>query len=410
MLDEGKWRAKDFNLTTLLIDVFKCRKVRVFISISVTIDRKNVSRRLIKFDQGGLGLGDSTHANVAVNREKIASDVDEIIELETRLARIQEDKAHRTDFSKTYNLKRLSDMQTLMPLVDWDKYFYAITPPSIHKYLAADPEILITEIDYMRRVTDLLNSTDPRIITNYVYIRYSSTWNGELGERYERAAQQFHHLMYGRKEKAPRWKDCATTTMLRMQYVSGALYVKNAFSEETKNATLEMINDLQEAFHDILIENDWIDDVTKAKALDKARHMLRHIGYPDFILDDRKLDEYYKGLSIEESDSYSEMVGKLTRWSIEFNFKRLLKPVDRAEFNINPAIVNAMPKIFRALNYGGIGTIIGHEITHGFDDKGRQFDAVGNLRDWWSSEMKKQFEKRAQCFIDQYSRIEVSLN
>ncbi|KAJ1345896.1 hypothetical protein KIN20_000528 [Parelaphostrongylus tenuis] len=351
MLEGDKWHAEHFNLTALLIDVSESRKVRVF---HQHLRHHRQKECFTKTDQGELGLGDSTRdyyfykekywrkisayreyliskvkllhedANVPINEGKIANGVDEIIELETRLARIQEDDAHRRNYTKMYNLRRLSDMQTLMPL-------------------------------------------------------------------------QFHHHMYGRKEKAPRWKDCTTTTMLRLQYASGAMYVKKAFNEETKNATLEMINDLQEAFHDTLIENKWIDNATKAKALNKARHMVRHIGYPDFILDDKKLDDYYSGLSIEESDSYSQMVEKLIRWSIEFSFKRLLKPVDRAEFSINPAIVNAMystksnsikfpaailqapffHKTFpKALNFGGIGTIIGHEITHGFDDKGRQFDAV----------------------------------
>ncbi|KJH41117.1 peptidase family M13 [Dictyocaulus viviparus] len=458
IIDGHKWHAEQFDLTTILINIAQIRGVTVFISNYVSLDTKNVSRRLIEFDQGQLGLGDSTRdyyldrgkhgkkiaayrqylinkvklfhedVNIPVKEEKIASDVDEIIELETKMAKILVPEEDRRNFTKLYNLRRLSDMQKLMPLVDWFRYFHSIAPVDVHEYLAADPEILINEIDYMRRIDNLLQSTDPRIITNYVYLRYSSSWGAELGERYEDIAQEFHRQMYGQKTKAPRWKDCTTRTMQRMQYASGSLYVSKYFDKTSKNVTLEMIDSLHDAFYAMVTENDWMDKATKAIALDKAKHMLKQIGYPDFILDDKKLDEYYDGLLIKDSDSYSQMMEKLSRWVIEFGFKRLIKPVDRTEYNFNPAVVNAFysstsnsikfPAAIlqapffhqtfpKALNYGGIGAVIGHEITHGFDDQGRQFDAVGNLREWWNDETKIKFEKRAQCIINQYGKIEV---
>ncbi|VDM64823.1 unnamed protein product [Angiostrongylus costaricensis] len=286
--------------------------------------------------------------------------------------------------------------------------------------------MLIIEIDYMRRVNRLISSTDPRIITNYAYLRYTLSWSGELGMRYEDIYQKFYYVMYGQKKKAPRWVECTSTTTYQMQYAAGALYVRKAFNETSKNMMLEMIADLQGAFDNMLAESDWMDETTKARAVYKAKHMLRHVGYPDFILDDEKLDDYYSGLSIEESDSYSQMVEKLKRWGIEFAFKLLIQPVDRNEFDFNPADVNAyywfmsnsiskqltIIGVFslskgKTLNYGGIGAVIAHEITHGFDDEGRRLDAVGNLRDWWDNRMEVQFSKRAQCIIDQYDKIEV---
>ncbi|ETN79145.1 peptidase family M13 [Necator americanus] len=135
-----------------------------------------------------------------------------------------------------------------------------------------------------------------------------------------------------------------------------------------------MIDDLQEAFREMLTTNDWMDKQTKATALDKAKQMLRQIAYPDFILDDAKLDDYYGG--------------------VKFPAAILQAPFFHHTFP-------------RALNYGGIGAVIGHEITHGFDDEGRQFDSVGNLREWWDPEVKKKFQERAQCIINQYGKIEV---
>ncbi|PIO72527.1 peptidase family M13, partial [Teladorsagia circumcincta] len=454
---DDKWRVEDFDLTSLMIHVSEVRGLDVFIANYVSLDNKNVSRRLIEFDQADLGLGEYTrdyyldrtkhgkkieayrqlligkvkliyeYANLPKNDEKITKDVDEIIEFETKIAKIMVAEEDRRDYSKMYNIRRLSEMQKLTPMIDWSKYFHSTAPYSVHKYFATDPEILIVEIDYMRRITELLQLTDPRIITNYIFIRFTSSWSGELGERFEDVSQEFHRLMYGRKQKAPRWKDCTSHTMHRMQYAAGAIYVSKVFDQASKNVTLEMVNDLQEAFHEMLVENDWMDKTTKKTAFEKAEAMLEQIAYPDFILDSKKLDNHYD-FSVDESDSYSQMIEKLSRWNIEFGFKRLIKPVDRTEYNFNAAVVNAyyssnfnaikFPAAIlqapffhhtfpRALNYGGIGAVIGHEITHGFDDQGQQFDAIGNLRDWWDADVKKKFVERAQCIIDQYQKIEV---
>ncbi|EPB75525.1 peptidase family M13 [Ancylostoma ceylanicum] len=325
---DDKWRKDSYDLTSLLIQVFEVRGVNVFIKNSISLDNRNVSRRLIQFDQGDLALGESTRdfyldkekhgekieayrkclfekvtqflqdANLPNNRTKIASDVDEIIDLETKLAKIIVPEEDRRDYNKMYNLRRLSDMQKLMPLVDWNRYFYSVAPHEVHDYLASNPEILIVEIDYMRRIADLLRLTDPRIITNYIYMRYASSWGGELGEKYEDISQDFQRVMYGKKKKAPRWKDCTEKTIKRMKYAAGAMYVKKAFDQASKNVTQEMIGDLREAFQDMILTNDWMDAKTKASALDKANKMLQNIAFPDFILDNEKLDDYYKGTSL----------------------------------------------------------------------------------------------------------------
>ncbi|KIH65517.1 hypothetical protein ANCDUO_04160 [Ancylostoma duodenale] len=142
-----------------------------------------------------------------------------------------------------------------------------------------------------------------------------------------------------------------------MMYAAGAVYVRKAFNQvllcvrcsaqlsnsewkiqASKNVTQEMISDLQEAFREMVLMSNWMDTKTKASALDKANHMLRQIAYPDFILNDKKLDDYYSGFTVQASDSYSEMVGNLSRWDLEYRFKRLIKPVDRNEFEFNSAI------------------------------------------------------------------------
>ncbi|PIO72525.1 peptidase family M13 [Teladorsagia circumcincta] len=171
--------------------------------------------------------------------------------------------------------------------------------------------------------------------------------------------------MYGRKQKLPGWKDCTSRTLQRMKYAAGAIYVRTAFDQS---------------------------------ALEKSLEMLSQIAYPEFILDSKELDNHYDNVliliqeavtfSVKDTDSYSRMVEKILRFDVEFDFKRLIKPVDRNEYNFNAAEVNAYysPK---------------------FNAIGRQFDAIGNLRDWWGKYVKKKFLERAQCIIEQYGRIKV---
>ncbi|VDO25247.1 unnamed protein product [Haemonchus placei] len=394
MIDgDDKFQADYFDLTSLMIHVTGFREVDVFVAQKVTLDNKNVSRRLFQFDQADLGLGESTrdyyldrvkhgkkieayrqllidkvrlineYDNRTSNDAKIVKDVDEIIDFETEIAKIMVAEEDRRNSSEMYNLRRLSDFQKLMPVVNWTRYFHSVAPSSVLKYFEADPDVLIKQIDYIGR----------------------------------------------------------------LQYATGAIYVSKAYDKASKNIALNMVSDLNEVFNEMLVENDWMDNATKNAAFEKANAMLRQIAYPDFILDSKKLDDYYRGFSVGETDSYSQMIEKLSRWRIECEFKRLIKPVDRTEYDFNPADVDAYyshdfnsindslkdyfseipaailqapffhPTFPRALNYGGIGVAIGHEITHGFDDHGRQFDSDGNLRDWWDADVKKKFIERAQC-------------
>ncbi|EYB96968.1 hypothetical protein Y032_0145g2513 [Ancylostoma ceylanicum] len=211
---DDKWRVENFDLTSLLIHVSKIRRVHVFVKHTISLDSRNVSRCLIQFDRGSLKLAADSYldketfgetayrqfltdlvarllqdAGLPKNETKIANDVDEIIDLETRLGNITAPKVNRRNHTEMYNLRRLSCMQKLIPSVNWTRYFHSIAPDDVHDYFSSNPEIVIVEIDYMRRVADILQSTDPRIITNYVYLKYASIWVEEMGEQYENISQ-----------------------------------------------------------------------------------------------------------------------------------------------------------------------------------------------------------------------------
>uniref|UniRef100_A0A913IE97 Neprilysin n=1 Tax=Strongyloides stercoralis TaxID=6248 RepID=A0A913IE97_STRER len=454
----NKWKQSQFDLTELLINLIQSRSIDVFLELYVSQDSKNVTRRMLHIDQGSLGLG-SNSRDYYLNKEKyakqinayrkyliakisllaqdygskktideITKDVDEMINFETEFAKILVPDHARRNYTELYNIIKIDELNKLMPLIDWNRYFRAITPYDLHDYLNSNPDIIITELNFFDRVVELLKNTDTRVITNYILTRYFSTWTMQLDERYEDIQQEFLKEFVGKKVKSPRWKDCSATASSKLPYASGAMYIDAFFNDKDKAAAMDMVKDLREAFNEILESNSWMDDVTKKYALEKLHEMMPLIGYPEFIKNTTSLDEYYKGLEIDNDDSYAEILQKITTWSQHKVFRRLLEPVDREDFGMSSAVVNAYyssiknaiafpAAILRApffdrrfpksINYGGIGAVIGHEITHGFDDQGSQFDKIGNLRNWWDKKTQKEFKNRTKCIIDQYGSYEV---
>uniref|UniRef100_A0AC34FHN9 Uncharacterized protein n=1 Tax=Panagrolaimus sp. ES5 TaxID=591445 RepID=A0AC34FHN9_9BILA len=453
-----KWSAAHFDLTDILMNIGQSRGVDVFTDIYVTQDQRNVSRRLLSFDQGGLGLGSSareyylnetrygkqlkayqTYMTAKISliskdaksnktKAQITAEVKELIEFEKQFATILTPEEKRRNYTEMYNVYKLSDLKSMMPLIDWNRYFRGLMPFDMHEYLNSDPLIIVSEPGYFKRLTSLITNTDTRIVTNYIFWRYTASWALQLDERFDDIQQDFLKDFIGRKTKSPRWKDCNSGSGSRMSYASGAMYVRAHFDKRDRDAALEMIEDLQAAFREILLETDWMEDETRKYALEKANDMQSLIGYPDFILNDTALDEYYDNLTLSDGDNYSEVIQKTTKWAQHKAFRRLLEPVDRSEFGTSSAVVNAFyssvkngitfpaailqspffdrnfPKV---LNYGGMGAVIGHEITHGFDDQGSQFDKIGNLHNWWDAKTQSHFLNRTQCIIQQYSEYEV---
>lgn len=458
IIHKDLWRPELFDLTDLMIDIGVSRAMEVFIDIYVSPDQKNVSRRMIHVDQGSLGLGTSardyylneTHyaKQLAAYREymtekilliaedagyptkasDIANDINEIIEFEKSVARIMISEDRRRNYTNLYNLHKLSELKYLMPIVNWDRYFRALMPVELYSYIIADPDIIVNEVEYLKKLTTLLKETDNRIIVNYIMWRYTSAWSFQLDSRYDDVQQNFLRMLIGKQVKSPRWKDCSSAATGRMSYAASALYVRKHFDKKDKEAVLEMIDNLHGSFREILISNDWMDNKTRAFALHKDEKMQSLIGYPDFVLNDAELDKYYETLRLSEGDTYAMMVQKTSRWSQLRSFHRLIEPVDRSEFGISSSTVNAFYSSLKngitfpaailqaplfdrdfpkAVNYGCIGSVIGHEITHGFDDQGSQFDGEGNLMNWWDEKTREHFNERTKCIVEQYSSYEV---
>jgi len=209
----------------------------------------------------------------------------------------------------------------------------------------------------------------------------------------------------------------------------GSLYVRHSFDREAKKTAVEIMDSLRKKFRELLQDAEWMDDITKDRALEKAEKMNRHIAYPEELLDDDIIEDFYKNLTVTNMTYYYNML-YIKKFSNAKNYNKLRKPVDKNDWvsHGQAAMVNAfynplensitfpagiLQGIFfdskrpNYLNFGAIGFVIGHEITHGFDDMGRQFDAEGNLRSWWENKTDTQFKEKAQCIIEQYSNYTV---
>jgi len=236
--------------------------------------------------------------------------------------------------------------------------------------------------------------------------------------------QKFVGSFSGRKERKPRWRECVDVVSNTLGQAIGAMYVRKHFDESSKEVAIEMVNDIRKAFVDLLVSMDWMDDDTKKRAFEKLTIMKTNIGYPNELLDEENLKKLYDGLELSPGDFFGNLLN-LTKGATNFGMKKLKQPVvknDWIQFG-KPAMVNAFYQpitnsiqfpagILQGhffdksrpsfMNYGAIGWVIGHEITHGFDDQGSRFDHNGELRDWWNPRTKDFFHEKAKCLANQY--------
>lgn len=267
----------------------------------------------------------------------------------------------------------------------------------------------------------VLTISTKNILTIY---KYRSINIATLGKKWRELAQNYNGAITGQQREEPRWEQCLGSLSGTLGIALSSLYVRNYFKSESKRAAEEMVHYIRNEFIKILNEVDWMDEETKKEAHAKAQAISSYIGYPDELLNDNLIEELYQGLDI--GSNYFTNIQHLRRWSTDYSFNLLRKKNEKIDWkkHARAATVNAFYNALdnsiefpagilqgafydktkpNYLNFGAIGFIIGHEITHGFDDRGRQFDKDGNNRNWWNSETDQRFKDRAQCIIDQYS-------
>ncbi|XP_029169293.1 neprilysin-4-like isoform X2 [Nylanderia fulva] len=417
----------------------------VLISEWVGPDIKNSDKYVIQFDQTSLGLPTRDYflqPSNAVYLEaykdyliKIANllgasldnatiHAEELIEFETQLAAITSSPDERRNFSELYQRMSVGELRTLVPQIDWRRYLSIVLTRPVN---FTEP-VVVFALQYIQNLVTLLSKTQPRTVANYLLWRFVRHRVNNLDDRFQEVKQKFYYILFGREQAPLRWKNCITQVNSNMGMAVGSMFVKKYFDENSKNDTLSMTREIQRSFRELLNKINWIDDDTKRLATEKVNAMSLKIGYPDFILQPHLLNERYKDVAIQP-DKYFENTLHILRHLTRVEQDRLGNTVNKTLWNTAPAIVNAyysrnknqimfpagilQPPFYhrffpRSLNYGGIGVVIGHEITHGFDDKGRLFDKDGNLHRWWKDEAIDGFHRRAQCLIDQYAHYTVT--
>ncbi|CAO1428955.1 unnamed protein product [Diamesa tonsa] len=408
-------------------------------------DIQNSEENIIQMDQTTLGLPTRDYFLKKVNEQYLNSyrsfmvkiinlmgaDIDvaeekanEIVAFETSLARITSAQEDRTNISMLYRKMSIEELYDEVPQIDWQRYL------SIVQEREVDPmeNVIMFAMNYMRDLVTLMSNSKPETIANYVMWRFVRHRINNLDNRFQHAKQNFYMELFGREKSPPRWKNCVSQVNSNLGMAVGALFVRKYFDENSKLDTLRMTRDLQQSFREILNETEWIDTPTRHLAELKVNAMSLKIGYPDFILSGHSLDEKYMDLQIY-SDKYFENTLNVLQYLTREEQKKVLESVNKTIWATAPAIVNAFysrsknqimfpagilqPPFYhryfpKSINFGGIGVVIGHELTHGFDDKGKLFDKDGNLNKWWTDSAIKNFHEKTKCLIQQYNKYMVT--
>ena len=333
-----------------------------------------------------------------------------VMALETRIAGQHMKKEDTRDWAANYNKVATADLATVMPEFNWNGYLAELGASELDG-------LIIIMTDYMGALDGIIQDTDLDTWKTYLNWVALNTKAGALGEDLDKQNFEFYgKVLSGAEEQQELWRRAVGTVNGSLGEVVGKVYVKNHFSPEAKERMLELVGNLVTAYEKSIKELDWMGEETKAQALDKLSKFVPKIGYPDEWRD-------YSALDIEADDLYGN-IERATLAEYERELNRQGAPVDRAEWGMTPQTVNAgynptlnqitfpaailQPPFFDmqaddAVNYGAIGAVIGHEIGHGFDDKGSTFDGDGVLRNWWTDDDRAEFEKRTGRLVEQYS-------
>lgn len=393
-----------------------------------------------------------------VNERTSTNAADEIVKFEIELAKIMASSQDRMNVTQLYRRMTVAALYDYVPEIDWQRYLEIVLEQNIER----NEVVVMFALNFMQDLVQLINNTDKRTVANYMLWKFVRHRINSLDDRFYEAKQKFYNILIGRKKSPPRWKTCVNQVNSNMGMAVGAMFVREYFDDSSKQDTLAMTHELQQTFREILNETHWLDDETKVLAESKVNRMSLKIGYPDYILNIDELNQKYADLDIHP-DRYFENVLNVLRYLTRIEQNRLRERVNRTAWNTAPAVVNAyysrnknqiifpaailQPPFYhrhlpRSFNFGGIGklmfvdqwvlinaiyfhcfllcfvlfrfvvsitgVVIGHELTHGFDDKGRLFDHDGNLNRWWSEPAIEIFHQRASCLISQYGSYRMS--
>jgi putative endopeptidase len=402
------------------------------------LDLDDASKVVAVLDQGGLGLPDrdyylNSDDKSAALRQRYVEHLQKtfqllgetppqaiehartVMDLETALAKVSLDIVKRRDPANLNHRLSLGEVRALTPAFSWDQYFQIVNAPQTDHYLVMTPEFF--------KGIDQLIATVP-LESWKIYFRWQlvSASSSLLSEPFVDEKVDFYgRTLTGQKTQRDRWRRCVQSVDRDLDEALGQEYVARVFTGESKQRMLKLVDALEAALNADIRQLDWMSPNTRDAAIAKLEKIKDKIGYPDHWRD-------YSSLTIVRGDALGNAY-RSGEFELQRQLSRIGRLVDRGEWSVSPSVPNAyydpqlnaitfpaailQPPLFDpqsddAANFGAIGAIIGHELTHGFDDQGRKFDGDGNLRDWWTAEDAKQFEQKEQCIADEYSGFEAT--
>ncbi len=402
----------------------------------VSPDRKNVMVYIPTIGQGGTSLPDrdyylkdDTRSKKIRDAYKIhvqkmfslvgedaatsAADAAAVLKIETTLAAAQMSRIEMRDPNKTYHKFAVKDLSATTSNLDWASILSEAKINGADSVLAGNPE-------FLKKVNSMLTEVPLNDWKSYLRWHLIRSAAPYLSHDFVDADFEFNKVQTGQKVPTPRWERMSNLIDRMLGDLIGQIYVEKYFKPEAKDYMVKLVNNMQATFADRIKRLDWMSEATKQKALEKSNAMVKKIAYPDKW-------RTYDGIEITATDYYKN-VRSCSVWFYNFNVSRMGKPVDRTEMGMTPPTINASYSPSNndltfpagilqfpffdfgaddAVNYGGIAAVIGHEMTHGFDDQGRQFDAVGNLKDWWTKEDADKFIAKADEVVKQYDALTV---
>ncbi|XP_073991312.1 M13 family metallopeptidase neprilysin 3 isoform X3 [Rhodnius prolixus] len=423
-------------------------------SWAVQEDDRNSSLHIIQVDQGGLTLPTrDTYLNATANekilhayleymteigvllggeRNRTKSLMKEVIEFETRLAQITIPADERRDEEKMYNLMAVAELQDLAPFINWEKYF-SDALRLVRKKITDKEKVVVYAPNYLANLTivlnEYMNTSEGNItINNYLVWQTVRSMTACLSRPFRDAYKGLKKALIGTEGGEESWRYCVTDTNNVLGFALGAMYVREVFQGKSKSKAQEMINAVRTAFKENLKELKWMDKETRELAEAKADAITDMIGFPDYILDPKQLDEKYKDLEVSEGHYFQNNINA-NQYNLKQNLRKLGQPVNRTRWNMTPSTVNAYytpnrnqiafpagilqapfydVRHLQALNFGAMGVVMGHELTHAFDDQGREYDKYGNMHQWWNNKTIDRFKEQAECVVNQYSSYQMN--
>ena len=425
------------QLYPLLAEMYK-KGIASYLALYVGADEMNSNMNAVQIGQYGLSMGDRdyyllTDEPTTKIREAFKAHVEKmyqlagfdaatakkgmevVMDVETRLAKAFRSRVELRDPHANYNKMSMEDIKKNYPTFDWDSYLNGLDLKDVKEIIVGQPASLEASV----KILDTLPLADQALYLQWKLIDAAASFLSD--DLREQNFDFYSRTMSGAQEMQPRWKTAVGIVSSTLGEAVGQMYVEKYFPAAAKERMIALVKNLQDALGERIKALEWMGDSTKTKALEKLATFHVKIGYPDKWKD-------YTSLEIKD-DSYWANIERASRWGHAEMVAKAGKPVDKDEWLMTPQTVNAyynpttneicfpaailQPPFFDmnaddAFNYGAIGVVIGHEMTHGFDDQGRQYDKDGNLKDWWTEEDAKKFDERAQVMVAFFDSIEVA--